>query len=61
MENDVKKTRIATLNEEMDAIHSANSAYWKHSNPTVAARAEYQHRLDRLEEIRRELAQLQSA
>jgi hypothetical protein len=50
--------RIAALQKEMDAIHHANSLYWKHSEPTLAARAEYQFRQDRLEEIRAELAKL---
>ncbi len=59
MENDAKKARIAAWTEEMDAIHSANNAYWKRSEPTVAARAQYQRRLDQLEEIRKELRRLQ--
>jgi hypothetical protein len=60
MESDVNDARIAALYEEMDAIHSANSGYWKKSKPAVAARAEYQRRQDRLEQIRAELAQLQA-
>jgi hypothetical protein len=36
------KTRIAFLNEEMDAIHYANSLYWKQKGQTPAAKAEYQ-------------------
>ena len=51
--------QIAALTVEMDAIHFANGLYWKQQNfQTVAARAEYQRRQDRLEEIRIELAQL---
>jgi|ERR1700722_5209439 len=51
--------KIAALTVEMDAIHFANSLYWKQGySQTVAARAEYQRRQDRLEEIRTELAQL---
>jgi hypothetical protein len=50
------------LTSEIDAIHSANSLYWgQGESATHEARAEYCHRLDRLEEIRKELAQLRSA
>jgi chromosome segregation ATPase len=45
-----KKARIAALSEEIHGIHFVNSLYW----------SEYQRRQDRLDEIRRELAQLQS-
>jgi hypothetical protein len=56
-----KKARIAALNEEMDGIHFVNSLYWQRGEAvTSRARAEYQRRLDRLEEIRAELAQLRS-
>jgi hypothetical protein len=44
----------------MDAIHSANGLYWGTREATLEAKADYQRRQDRLEEIRRELAQLQS-
>jgi hypothetical protein len=51
--------KIAALTVEMDAIHFANSLYWKQGHSqTVAARAEYQRGQDRLEEIRTQLAQL---
>jgi hypothetical protein len=51
--------KIAALTVEMNAIHFANSLYWKQGHSqTVAARAEYQRRQDRLEEIRTELARL---
>ena len=53
--------QIAALTSEMDAIHFANELYWQHSEPTLAARAEYHLRKDRLEKIRAELAQLRSA
>ena len=57
-----KKARIAALNEEMDGIHFVNSLYWQRGKAvTSEARAEYQGRQDRLEEIRAELAQLRSA
>ena len=49
--------KITALNSEMDIIHFANSSYW---GGTSEARAEYQRRQDRLEEIRAELAQLRS-
>jgi hypothetical protein len=56
------RIEIAVLTSEIDAIHSANSLYWgQGESATHEARAEYCHRLDRLEEIRKELAQLRSA
>ena len=61
MEPDAKtKARIVALLEEMEAIHYANSLYWKQGTAqTLAARAEYQLRIERLEKIRDELTQLQ--
>lgn len=55
--------RIAALHEEMDAIHLANTLYWKEREGARghAERAEHQHRQDRLEEIRSELARLRRA
>jgi hypothetical protein len=60
MELDAKaKARILALSEEMDAIHSANKLYWEHANQTLAARADYNFRNERLEKIRAELDQIQ--
>jgi hypothetical protein len=54
-----KQARIAALGEEMDAIHALNCVYWKAGEAVTAeGRVEYQRRIDRLEEIRHELAQL---
>jgi uncharacterized membrane protein len=45
---------VAALHREVDAIHLANSLYWKQGTlATVAAREKYQQRQDQLEEIRR--------
>jgi hypothetical protein len=56
-----KKARIAALNEEMDGIYFLNSLYWRRGeSQTTPERAEYRRRLDRLEEIRKELARLRS-
>ena len=62
MEPDTRTTaRIAALSEEMDAIHFANTLYWKRGPlQTLAAKTEYQFRNERLESIRAELAQLRS-
>jgi hypothetical protein len=54
-----RKARIAALLEELDFIHYANELYWRQANPSVAAKADYFRRQDRLEEIRSELAKLQ--
>ena len=54
-----KQARIAALTEEMDAIHFANYRYWEQGGAvTREQRAEHQRRQDRMEEIRKELAQL---
>jgi hypothetical protein len=56
-----KKPRMAALNEEMDVIHSANQSYWNQGQSHSArSKAHYQFRQERLEEIRKELAQLRS-
>ncbi len=56
------RVNIAALNSEIDAIYYANSLYWGQGEAaTHKARAEYRRRLDRLEEIRKELANLRSA
>jgi hypothetical protein len=52
-----KSARIAALKEEIHSIHFFNTLYWGRGEAaTAGARGEYQHRLDRLEEIRHELA-----
>jgi hypothetical protein len=54
------KIKIAVLLSEMDAIHIANSQYWKHGDAvTLEARAEHQQRRNRLDEIRADLENLQ--
>jgi hypothetical protein len=58
---DTKSTaKINFLNQEMDEIHYANSLYWKQEGHSKAAKAQYQWRQDRLEEIRKELDQLRA-
>jgi hypothetical protein len=58
----IREGKIAALEAEVHAIDRSNASYWRQgSTADVAARAEYQRRLERLEEIRRELAQLRSA
>jgi hypothetical protein len=56
MENNAKKTSTAALNAEIDAIHYANTLYWRQGEAaSVEARVEYRRRLDRLEKIRKKL------
>ena len=63
MEPDAKKkAQLAKLNKEIDGIHFLNSLYWaRREAVTLEARSGYQRRKERLEEIRSELAQLQSS
>jgi hypothetical protein len=62
MERDRRiKARIAPLSKEMDEIHRANRLYWEQGeSQSPAAKAEYEFRNERLEQIRTELAQLLS-
>lgn len=55
-----KKARIAALNQEMDGIRFVNTLWERSETATSKARAEYQRRLQRLEEIQRELSQLRA-
>ncbi len=63
METDADKSaRIASLNEEMNAIYFADRQYWEQREAaTHDARIEHQYRQKRLEDIRSELAHLRSA
>ena len=55
------KARIATLSREMDAIHTANELHWRRGDAaTSEERAEYHKGLERLEQIRLELAHLRN-
>lgn len=62
MESNVIETaQLVALREEIDAIHFANSLFWRHKEArTRAALAEYQSRQERLAHIRRELARLRA-
>jgi hypothetical protein len=57
-----QELRIAILKEELDLIHTANQKYWRaeEGRQSREARAEYEKRLKRLEEIRLELSELQN-
>jgi len=61
MDVDAKTERISRLQEEMESLHRANEQYWRQVNPSQAAKAHYYRRQERLEEIRRELSELQKA
>jgi hypothetical protein len=55
------KNRLAVLSEEMDGIHFVNLLYWEDgADATRKARAGYERRQRRLEEIRGELFHLSS-
>ena len=57
-----REGRIADLEREVHAIFHRNKAYWAEGSAAdAAARAAYQRRLDRLEDVRRELSQLRLA
>jgi hypothetical protein len=57
-----RKSKIAILHEEMDAIHHVNSLYWKQKEGhTQSEKAQYEFRQERLEKIRGELDGLRRA
>jgi hypothetical protein len=53
-----RKSKIAVLHAEADAIHSANKLFWKLEVQSSEDKAEYGKRRDRIEAIRRDLADL---
>jgi hypothetical protein len=56
------RARVAILSEEMDGIHFTNALYWERGEAaTLKARAAYERRQRRLEEIRNELFPLRSS
>jgi len=51
--------KIAALGEELSAIHFTKVLYWKRgADNSREARAKYQFRQDRVDEIRKEFTQL---
>jgi hypothetical protein len=55
-----RKAGIAVLQKEVEFIHHANQRYWRQTNSSDEAKADYYHRQHRLDEIRSELAALQA-
>ena len=45
---------LAALRDEMDAIHLANMKYWERKKHDRKEKMEYERRLERLEQIRKE-------
>lgn len=54
-----KRSRIAVLHQEIDATDFANNLYRGRKDHSQEASAAYQCRQQRLEKIRRELAELE--
>jgi hypothetical protein len=54
MADDVKRSHLAVVLEEMDAIHLANMKYWERKKHDRKEKMEYERRLERLEQIRKE-------
>jgi hypothetical protein len=63
MEPDIStKQKIIALTAEMEGIHFANREYWRKGDAvTTAERAEHERRKEKLEEIRTEVANVQSS
>ena len=57
MDEALRQARPA-LQEEMEAIHSANKLYWGRTGHSREADTEHQQRQERLEQIRKELEEL---
>jgi hypothetical protein len=52
-------SKLASLWEEVEAIHFANKLCWAQKEHTHAAVAEYKRRQERLDQIRNELKEMQ--
>jgi hypothetical protein len=55
------KTKLANRREESETIQVANDLYLKHDEHSPAATAEYRLRLERLEQIRKDMKELARA
>jgi hypothetical protein len=55
----VVASKLASLREEVEAIHFANKLYWAQKEHSHAAVAEYERRQARLEQIRKEMEELE--
>jgi hypothetical protein len=60
MDEALRHARLAALQEEMEAIHSANKLYWGRTGHSREADMEHQQRQERLEQIRKELEELKA-
>lgn len=59
MNDDIlRQARLASLQEEMDAIHSANKLYRNRNERSRESEMEHQQRQERLDEIRKEMEEL---
>jgi hypothetical protein len=59
MDDALRQATISALRAEMDAIHSANKLYWVRQGRSHEADMEHQLRQERLEQIRKDLDELQ--
>jgi hypothetical protein len=54
MSHSLSRTQLVAVLGEMDAIHVANTMYWRQKQHNREEETEYQRRQERLEQIRRE-------
>jgi hypothetical protein len=55
------KTKLADRRQESEAIQMANDLYLEHGEHSPAATAEYRLRLERLEQVRKDMKELARA
>jgi hypothetical protein len=55
------KTKLADRRQESEAIQVANDLYLEHDEHSPAATAEYRLRLERLEQVRKDMKELARA
>jgi len=55
------QTKLADRREEPEAIQVANDLYLEHDEHSLAATAEYRLRLERLEQVRKDMKELARA
>jgi hypothetical protein len=54
------RTKLVALREELEAIHFANKLYWNRKDYSHEADMEHQGKQERLEQIRKEMDELEN-
>jgi len=55
-----RQAKLAILRKELEAIHSANKVYWSQEERSHGADMDHQMRQERLDQIRKEMNELEN-